>query len=240
MLYWNILTYFHYSIKGGDMSNQIKKKKKNILIALLLVFFSLALTAGLVAAFYSDSIKQKTNLGSGTLKISGSYTYYLNGTETTYDNIKRLNPGDVIVIKGQISNTGNISGWIRDVISFEADPAILPYLNIYSGEFTKDDFDSETDFSQYLLSLTNGTAVSNNMVINGSGNNAETEGGGSYNYLNSSSYQIVYTIYFLPTAENETQDKTFSLSIVTQALQFRNNNKTEPDENAWSAAGLGQ
>lgn len=219
-------------IKSSKSDKEKKHRKVFLLISLL--FLVAMMSIGLVISFFSDVIEQSNDFTTGTLKISGDYTFFINGTETLSPNITNLNPGDIIVIKANITNNGNKSAWIRNAITFTtSNAALLPYLKIYYGEFTKDELPmiSEED---YLLPLNGDTAVTENYVINGSGIDAETENGGGYNYLKSTKYSFAITIYFNSSATNEVQGKAFNLLIETQALQFRNNNTLEPDNSAWA------
>lgn len=212
-----------------------KKDKKKMIAVILLICVGL-LVIGIVAAYYSDFFRQTGDLSSSTLKINGAYTYTLNGTAAQLTDLTNLNPGDVIAVRGTITNTGNQSAWVREKITFGADEILLPYLKVYRGEFTQADFVAGTDLTAYLLPVSAGTsAVSGNQVINGTGPNAQTESGGGFDYLNANTYDFTLTIYFAHTAPNATQGKTFGFTIETQALQFRNNNTAEPDETAWSA-----
>lgn len=220
--------------KKENYSNEKKGKKKIIIPIILLACFAF-LIIGIVAAYYSDIFKQSDELSTGTLKIDGAYTYYLNGTPTQLIDVKTLNPGDVIIVKGTITNKGNQSAWVREKITFgSTDETLLSYLKVYNGEFTQADFAAGTDLTGYLLPVSAGTsAVSANKVINGTGDGAQTESGGSFNYLNSDTYNFSLTIYFMHSASNLTQGQTFGFTIETQALQFRNNNLSEPNDTAW-------
>lgn len=214
-----------------------KKRKKKLIVLLALPVFLIVLSVGLIAAFYSDFFTQSGDITSGTLKINGSYTYYLNGAETQKDNFKSLNPGDVIVVKGTITNTGSQSAWIREMIGFSSsDEAILNYLTVFEGEYAQSAFAPGAELPAAPLELLpQGYAVSANKVINGYGANAETESGGTFTYIGSNTYDFTVTVYFAHTAANETQGKAFNLSVTTQALQFRNNNASEPVDTAWAA-----
>lgn len=215
---------------------QIKKNKnKKMIYLILLLLLVFSIFTGVVLAYFSDMIDQSGQVSTGTLKISGNYIFYVNGTETAIDNINNLNPGDVIIIKANVSNNGNKSAWIREMLTIDInDESVLEYFQVYNGEFNQADFISNNDLTEYSLPLTSGIAVSSNKVINGSGNYAEVESGEDYNYIGNANYQTVITIYFTHTATNEAQGKTFNLVIATQALQFRNNNTSEPNESAWS------
>lgn len=217
--------------KNQNYSKEKKDKKKYLLILLFLAFTAL-LGITFIAAYYSDLFTKSGKVTAGTLKINGTYTFFVNGNETHIEDIKNLNPGDIIVVNGTITNQGNKSAWVRDTFTFENAELFLPYLEVYSYAFTQAELASGVA-NDYLLTLNDNTAVSGNAVINGSGEDAETETGEDYYYLNESSYTVSYTIYFLPSATNETQGEIFTFTVGVQALQFRNNNATEPNDAAW-------
>lgn len=215
-----------------------KKKKRKIISGIIFLLLAAACITGIVIAYFSDSISKSGDLTSGTLDITGSYNFYVNGSQTPVDSVANLNPGDVVVVKATISNVGNKSAWVREVFSLDSvDPAIVPYISIYSGEYTTAELGPNgSDLSAYLLAITpGGNSVTANRVLNGTGDNAEVETGGSYNYVGSNTYDVSFSVYFSHTAPNEAQGKSLTLTVKTQALQFRNNDGAEPTETAWDA-----
>lgn len=217
-------------------STNYAEKKNKKLAALLIAVLALLLFVGIVAAFYSDILTDGGTVNTSTLKIEGEYTVLLNGEETELGAIKNLNPGDVIVIKGNITNTGNQSAWLREKISFDAaDQSILSYIQVYDMELYQEDFLSEYDYTPFALPLTDGTAAGSNKVIDGSGDDAQTESGADFDYLGASVYNFSLTVYFAHAAPNSTQGKSIGITVATQALQFRNNSGAEPSQNAWNA-----
>lgn len=217
-----------------NKKERYSKGKKKTVLAVIFFILAFAFIIGTVASYYSDIAEQTGDVTTSTLKIDSSYSFFLNGAEAQLDDIKSLNPGDVIVIKGTITNTGNQSAWIREKIVLNVeDEVLLPYLQVFDYEFSQEDILAGTAQDLHLDISPQGLATGINRVINGYGENAQTESGSDFFYIDSYTYDFAFTIYFAHSAPNITQQKTFGLTIATQALQFRNNNAAEPDETAW-------
>lgn len=206
-----------------------KRKDKKALIAFLFIFAAVGIIISSAFAFFSDVITGSGTATTGTLDITGAYQFYLNGSTTPTTNVNNFNPGDVLVTKANISNQGNKSAWVRDLIDFGTiDANIAPFISIYSGEKTLAQITANP--SADILVLTGGKASSAARIIDGSGSGAETET--ATGAIGGSSYSAAYTIYFNTTATNEAQGKAINFSAVTQALQYRNNTTT-PTETQW-------
>ena len=221
-------------MRKTETSNQKGSRKKVLLIAAAVATLVLLACVGVIAAFFSDVINSGGGGTTGTLNITGEYKFYVNGSETAVTAIGNLNPGDVIVAKASIENEGNKSAWVRDGIDFDGtDEALLPFISVYSGEKTLAQITAAPTDGK--LTLNDGRVFSGNRVLDGSGEHAEVETEGSYDFIEASSYQAVFTIYFSTAADNSAQNKTLAFSAVTQALQYRNNNAAEPDADAWAS-----
>lgn len=217
-----------------------EKKSKNIIKGSILLVAAVLLLGGIISAFYSDAFKQSGTAETETLKISAAYTVYFNGEETTLSQIRRLNPGDTITVTGSVENRGSQSAWIRDIVAFSgADSEFMEHLKVYNAELYQADLLSQNTFPELQLQLSaQGVASAGNKVIDGSGENAQTASGEGPGFLGADNYSFALTVYFSHDAPNSTQGKTFNITVMTQALQYVNNNAAEPSENAWAAVAL--
>lgn len=210
-----------------------KRRRRALWIVMLTLAAAALVTTGILIAYFSDVISKSGTVQSGTLDITGTYAFYLNGTAAG-EEVNNLNPGDVLVVKARVTNTGNKSAWVRNVVSFtNVDAAIQPYLRVFIGEYTLADIAAGTADDDEI-DVTGAVAASDNMVLNGTGAGAETESGGTFTYIGSNAFDAAMTIYFDSLADNTAQGKTFSFTAMTQALQFRNNNAAEPTDTAWN------
>jgi len=199
-------------------NNQTKNKRK-IRGALVLGILAICLLAGSMFSFFSDVVTGGGEVVSGTLDIEGTYVITVNGEEASNLNIENFNPGDVMVIKATVTNSGNKSAWIRDIITIDVDPALASYIEIFEGEVTV----SEMSTAEKVTLDENGIFSTTPKIINGTGTGAEEETNGITEFV------AVYTIYFSETATNEAQGKSINFTAVTQALQYRNNTDTPTD-----------
>ncbi|MDR3263807.1 MAG: M73 family metallopeptidase [Clostridiales bacterium] len=211
-------------------TNGKKRENKKYVVGLLCLAISFSLIIGTLAAYFSDIIIGKGTATAGTLDLSGSYALYVNGDTNAVSSVENFNPGDVIVVKATITNAGNKSAWVRDIIDISgSDGDILPFINVYIGEKTQAGL--EIDDTTDLLNLNAGVYATAAMVIDGSGSNAEKET--ARESIGDYTYDVVFTVYFLPTATNDAQDKALDIYVATQALQYRNN-QIVPNDAAWS------
>ncbi len=209
-------------------STKKNNKKKWSALALLLLGF--ALITGSLFAYFSDIVTGNGEVTAGTLDIKGEYKLYLNGSATALpsNTITNFNPGDIVVVKAEITNPGSKSAWIRSGITLSGallttnlpSPAVsTSVISVYEGSLTSAQIAGATK-----LTIPSGTPVySDAAIINGT---VETEGAGV------SPYTAAYTIVFEALADNNAQDKAISITATTQALQYRNNTTT-PDDAAW-------
>jgi hypothetical protein len=204
-------------------NNQTKNKRK-IRGALVLGILAICLIAGSMFSFFSDVVTGDGEVVSGTLDIEGTYVITVNGEEASGLSIDNFNPGDVIVIKATVTNSGNKSAWIRDVITIDVDPALTSFIEIFEGEVTV----AEMSTAEKITLDENGTYSTTPAIINGTGTGAEEETNGITEFV------AVYTIYFSDTATNEAQGKSINFTAVTQALQYRNNTDT-PTDTDWES-----
>lgn len=195
-----------------------EKRKKKGLVAFLFLFASFILVSGSLFAFFSDQLTGTGSATAGTLDIGGAFkTYYDTNSDGTLDevaSVTNFNPGDMMVIKGEITNFGNKSAWLRTKVDLSAiDSAILPYIKVCAGELTAADQSTCT-------ALTNG-GTSTPIILNGQGTGAETEtaSGAVGDYKE----DVAVTIYFDASALNAAQGKTVDVSFDVEAMQYRNN-----------------
>ncbi|GHU08164.1 hypothetical protein FACS189431_3920 [Alphaproteobacteria bacterium] len=215
------------------MAQQQKEERKNrkLVAALVLIFAAVAITTGVVFAFFSDIITGTGTVTAGTLDITGSFTlkhYNAAGTELaagatgspglTATAVPNFNPGDFIVIEGSATNTGNKSAHIRG--SFTLTGALITNtgndkVKVVAGSTTKT---AAACLAATALTPSSGTTYDLTAgIINGTGTNAETETGAVSPYVGS-------IMICLPTAAtNEAQGDTLSIAAKIQAMQFRNN-----------------
>lgn len=193
-----------------------KRKKHETKLATLLLLFAFILVSGSLIAFFSDKLSGEANATAGTLNITGSLkTYYDTDADGTLDevaSVANFNPGDMMVIKGAMTNTGNKSAWLRSKLDLSAiDADILPFIKVCSGELTAAD-------QATCTALTN-NATSTPVILDGTGTGAETETGS----VGSNQTNVAYTIYFSNTATNAAQGKAVKVSVDVEAMQYRNN-----------------
>ncbi len=194
------------------------RKNNRTMIGFMFLFAAVAIIVGLSVSFFSDIIRGTGTATAGTLDITGTVQIHQNGVLISDGTIPNLNPGDIIVVKTAISNTGNKSAYLRSVVNAVLpDTDAMPNLNmikVYAGEYdTIAEVEAETS-----LTFTGGVYESSRVIINGTGGaDAETENDGI------ATYSPVYTIYFDKAATNEYQGKKVDFSLTIQAIQYRNN-----------------
>ena len=209
-------------------------KKKTVFLPIILILITAILNMPAIFAFFTDTIGGSINIVTGSLDLRGNYLFYVNGSTTPVQSLSNLSPGDVIVAKATITNNGNKSAWVREGIKITAEDELMPFLSVYMGEKTAAAIEGAPITDR--LTLTNGIAFTLNRVLNGSGEGAETETHESYNIIGDYRYDAAFTLYFSTEADETTKNKTLSFAVITQALQYRNNNTSEPDMFAWESA----
>ena len=209
-----------------------KTNKDNRKFGAGFAFLAIALVAvlGFGIAFFSDYITGSGDITAGTLNLTGSYTFKQNGGASV-TTVPNFNPGDVVTVEATVTNTGNKSAWIRDVIDFGTiDPDIAEYIKIYAGVKTAAQIEAAPTTD--VLTLTAGKFVSVNKIIDGTGTAAETETGADA--LGTNVKTVAYTVYFDKAALNKAQGKAITFVAKTQAIQYRNNT-TAPN---WDAVTI--
>ena len=216
-------------------AHKVRTNKRIFIIPVLVAITALTICVTSLAAFFSDMASGGGNVTTGTLDITGTYAFFVNGDENAVANVANFNPGDVIVVRATVGNAGNKSAWVRDGITIPADaentPYLMPFIDVYTGAKTTAQIAAAP--SDGKLSFSDGYVYSANRVINGSGANAEVETHDTYDIIGASNYVAEFTIYFRTDADNSAQNKTISFTAFTQALQYRNNNDTQPNSDAW-------
>jgi len=197
-----------------------KKENRKILVGFLFLFTAVCLVGGTLFAYFSDYISGTGTVTAGTLDITGNYQYYVNGSGTAVTSIANFNPGDVVVVKATVTNTGNKSAWVRDIIDFGTlDAGIAPYIKLYEGEKTLAGITGAPTTD--LLTLTAGKYTTPVRIIDGTGTGAETETGSDA--IGANTYNVTFTIYFDTVATNSAQGKSVNFTSKTEAVQYRNN-----------------
>lgn len=200
----------------------MKKPKK--ILALVLALATVAALAVGTFAFFTDRIQAQATATAGTLKLA--LTDIATGT-----NPDSMKPGTGCTVNFTLSNTGNKSADVKEVLVLQSDVAMT------SG---KEEFDlykaSDVTLSadgKYTLKTgaqpvadrqvaDNGKSITYTIpefILNGSGKDAETESG-AVGVSKASAYVLV----FKSTAGNSFQDTGVTLHYLAQAKQHRNTN----------------
>lgn len=201
------------------------RKRRRVLIGLGATGAAAALVLGTGFAFFGDVLTVNTAATAGRLDINGNMTVLVNGVEDADGVVENLNPGDVVRITGTVSNVGNKSAWIRSVVSVDpADADIGNYLYVWHEDAPnkatlnatdRDDLVATLDGTQVGTGLTAGGSAPE--ILNGTGDNAETEIGGS------PTYTVDAALYLAKEAPNAAQGKMVDAAVDVQAMQYRNN-----------------
>jgi len=223
-----------------------RNKKNRIAILLLLLAFIIILGASV--AYFSDFVTGAItgttgtlDLEVGTITITRHYTVkgasgdeektdvYTYNVGDTIPTITNLNPGDILEVSYPVTNAGNKSAWIKDLVTltvgenYEGVEPKTEAFEIYAGAATNADIRTNTPaVKATALSIgTNATNVMNyesgNTIINGTGTGAEVEGTGVNNKT------ATYKLYFNSSATNKYQQTDINFTMKTQAIQYRNN-----------------
>jgi len=211
---------------------------RKILIAIILLILAFILLIGFALAFFSDYVVGQITGTAGTLDLVSTTTsstrYYTqngieaNDTETTISN---LNPGDILYLSYDVSNDGNRSAYLRNIVSFTigtnytntVTPSISAF-EIYEASTTNTDIRNgsatpiSTTLSTIIAADDTRSFNSTPIIINGTGVNNEIETGGLTGPV-----AVGYKLYFKSSAGNEYQGVKISYSIKTEAMQYRNN-----------------
>ena len=233
--------------------------KKKIGIILLCLLLTVAVIFGSMFAFFSDIISGDTTIKIGTLDLNkGDAEYWKNETlldGTTgaeLDQLLNYNPGDRIVVKIPITNTGSKSAWLRGVVELSGTAfgvldagasKFADYFTVYKGNISRADIQSTNPATmatvaaaKMTLTVTDGvgaTWTDDNAklaVINGALTTdapeietTSTVPAGTTIYA-ATGGSVEYTIYFQGAGSlNEWQNKTIKFDYKADAVQFRNN-----------------
>jgi hypothetical protein len=214
-----------------QVQQQDNRKNRKLIAALVLIFAAIAITTGVVFAFFSDIITGGGSVTAGTLDITGSFTlkhYNAAGQEQTAGAsgspgltataVPNFNPGDFIIVEGAATNAGNKSAHIRGSFELTGD-----LINNTGNNKVKVVASSTTKTAAACAAATGLTPSSGTTyattaaIINGSGQNAETETAGVNSYTGG-------IMICLPTAaDNTAQGDALSIGAKIQAIQYRNN-----------------
>ncbi|MDR3125761.1 MAG: hypothetical protein LBU20_01670 [Candidatus Nomurabacteria bacterium] len=238
---------------------QDNHKNRKLIAALALIIAAVAITTGVIFAFFSDVITGSGSATSGTLDLRGSFKYQVNGQPSggtaITTSIANLNPGDAVYIYGDITNVGNKSAWLRAAFSGATiDAALKPYIYAYSGNVTQASLLAAENaaaastakdtalcaISGYVaggnggtgcaaFASTGTTGVGTVQTIQGTGTGAETDG-------TAGPITVGFTLYFAGYAPNAAQGKTLAISARAEGLQYRNNPSVTLTDTRWSTA----
>ncbi|MCL2354558.1 MAG: BspA family leucine-rich repeat surface protein [Oscillospiraceae bacterium] len=214
-------------------SRKGKKSDKNKLAILVLLFACLLAIVGILAVFSDFALGQLFGT-AGTLDIVGEplqiTRHHMVGTnefQETGEDVSHLNPGDILEITFDLENEGNKSAWLRHLITLDI---ILDggTAGATGGAFELHAHGTDRNTIRYagagratpleIATIFGFEHTSDTIIINGSGANAEIEVQGEGPEL-----VIGFYIYFKPTAGMEYQNASIALEILTQAMQYRNN-----------------
>ncbi|MDR1970273.1 MAG: M73 family metallopeptidase [Candidatus Nomurabacteria bacterium] len=200
-----------------------EKRNKKALFAFIALFASAAIIIGSAFAFFSDYITGNGTVTAGTLHITGTPTYKLNGTVVPSGTINNFNPGDVIFAGMEVNNVGNKSAWLQTILDLGTlNAGIADYIHVCAGELTY--ITCDDDDNPYLtpsggkITTVDFNNDSKNDIINGTGTGKEEETNGLTGPIN-----IGYTIKFDEEALNSAQGKSVNFTLRINAMQYRNN-----------------
>jgi hypothetical protein len=233
------------------------RKNRKLVLALALVVSAVAITVGVVFAFFSDVITGQGSATSGTLDLRGSFTYSVNaGTSTPIGTaITNLNPGDSVYVSASVTNVGNKSAWLRTAFAGTTiDAALKPYIYVYTGNvlqatlLTAENAASTPTAKDAALCGVSGYKAGGNggtacnafassgttgigavQTIQGTGSGAETDG-------TAGPITVGFTIYFAGYAPNTAQNKPLTITARAEGLQYRNNPSVTIDDTRWAGA----
>jgi len=213
------------------------KARKNIIL-LLLLLIAVIIIMGASLAFFSDLVIRTLTAVAGTLDIdittpTSITRYHMFGEEEQYYTGTSivLNPGDIVEVVYGISNDGNKSAWIRDIITIDIgenylgdQPTTSGVFRLYSLDVSREDIrNPEVITTPLAISTIDGLEhITEVEIINGTGIAAETEYGG----LDGERF-IEFQVYFVSTALEEYQGINLTFRFTTQVMQYRNNMNPE-------------
>jgi len=202
--------------------DQEKRKNKKALFAFIALFASAAIIIGSAFAFFSDYITGNGDVTAGTLDISGSVAYEVNGTVDADGVVENFNPGDVVYVGMSVTNSGNKSAWLQTTLDLGTiDADIEDFIKVCEGKVNYATCEAATGVTLISGKVTTVDANkdSKNDIINGgSGSNDEIETNGLTGPVT-----VGFTILFDKNATNKAQGKTVDFDLTVKAMQYRNN-----------------
>lgn len=227
------------------MSKKEKTGNRKTLLAVLLLLIAFAIIIGSIFAFFSDYVSSTVSGTGGTLDLTiddengnDTTTIKVNGNTILGKSIPNLNPGDIVEISYSVTNEGNKSAYLRNLVSLGIGTNHAGAQPSTSGMFKL--YQSTTSNPISLSDIRNNTTAAQNGLLTSS-----TITG--FSYTESSPYSIInggssvigkdevetsgingpvavsYILYFDPSAGNEYQEVSLNYIIKTEALQYRNN-----------------
>ncbi|MCL2354446.1 MAG: hypothetical protein FWC68_00855 [Oscillospiraceae bacterium] len=220
-------------------TTESKNKRK---LALLLLLIAFIIIIGASFAFFSDFVTGALTAQTGTLDLRTtgltSQRWWTNTAgeqnDTPGTTIANLNPGDIIHVNLPVTNAGNKSAHLRNVVTLTAGENHADVQMNPTGVF--EIFAAGTDLNATRTAIRNNTAtplsttaVTNGftvtttpIILNGTGTAAETETGGVEGPVNAG-----FFIRFVPqtpaATANTWQDTPVTVNVRTEGIQYRNN-----------------
>ena len=216
------------------MSRNASRRKGKSKISPLLLLVAVVIIIAVSLAFFSDTIINILPGTAGTVNIDQTTSlsikrhYIVGGNENYYSGTTIiLNPGDIVEVAYAVSNVGNKSAWIRDIMSIDIgenylgnQPTVPGVFRLYSLDVSRADIrNPEVVTTPLAISTVHGLEyITEVEIINGTGFAAETE----YAGIDGERF-IGFQIYFIHTAPREYQGINVAFRFTTQAMQYRNN-----------------
>jgi predicted ribosomally synthesized peptide with SipW-like signal peptide len=214
--------------------------KKKILIILLCIVLAGVLIVGTLLAFFSDVLTVNQNLTAGTLDLTGTATFYINGNTTAASTAELacINPGDTIKAVLTVENEGSKSAWIQGSLKL----SVKDILDVaIEGDDFKDVFElyEGDDITDPAKKLTVGAGADPDSIAFTDAGDAILDGTIETetvtNAISDVATTMTYTLVFLPEANNDFQGAKVALEYTVKALQYRNNT-TVPTTTGWNSA----
>ncbi|MCL2354445.1 MAG: hypothetical protein FWC68_00850 [Oscillospiraceae bacterium] len=222
-------------------TTETTKSKNKRKLALLLLLIAFCIIIGSTLAFFSDFVTGTMIAQTGTLDLRTtgltSQRWWTNTAgeqnDTPGATIANLNPGDIVHVNLPVTNAGNKSAHLRNVVTLtagenHADVQMNPagVFEIFAPgtdlDITRAAIRAGTATPLTTTAVTNGFQVTTTpIILNGTGTAAETETGGVDGPVNAG-----FFIRFVPqtgATANTWQDTDLTLAVRTEGIQYRNN-----------------
>ena len=204
------------------------KKSKKLMALVLALATVLALAVG-TFAFFTDRVQAKAEATAGTLKLALTDI----ATGANHNGIK---PGTGCTVNFTLSNEGNKSADVKEVLVLQSDVAMTAAntefdlykasditLDAATGKYTVNAGANPVAVREVSLDRKSITYTIPEFILNGTGDDAETE-----TNVTSNAKSSAYVLVFKNTAGNAFQNITVTLDYIAQAKQHRNT-----DDNTW-------